>query len=150
MILPDVNVLVYAYRREAEEHEAYAAWITRLVAGQDELALVDHCLVGFLRIVTNPRILADPAPISDALAFVDRLRNARRGYPIAASTATWAVFAAHVAQDRGIRGNLVPDAYLAALAASHGCRLATADRGFARFPDLKFFNPVAIATGNAG
>jgi uncharacterized protein len=61
VILPDVNVLAYAHRREAEDHDAYAAWLTTLVAGQDELAPVDHCLAGFLRIVTNPRIFADPA-----------------------------------------------------------------------------------------
>jgi predicted nucleic acid-binding protein len=48
----------------------------------------------------------------------------------------------HISQDHGIRGNLVPDAYLAALAVSHGCRLATSDRGFARFPGLDFFDPV--------
>lgn len=143
MILPDVNVLVYAYRREATDHYAYAEWLTALVAGRDELALVDHCLAGFVRIVTNPRILAEPAPASDALRFVNRLLAARRGRPVAATTATWEVLARHVSQDRGIRGNLVPDAYLAALAVSHGCRLATADRGFARFPDLDFFNPVA-------
>jgi uncharacterized protein len=143
VILPDVNVLVYAYRREAEEHDAYAAWLTTLVAGDDELALADHCLTGFLRVVTNPRIFTDPAPTAGALAFVDRLRRARRGRPVTATSATWDVLARHIAQDRGIRGNLVPDAYLAALAVSHGCRLATADRGFARFPELEFFNPVA-------
>lgn len=143
MILPDGNVLVYAYRREANDHAAYAAWLTALVAGEDELALADHCLTGFLRIVTNPRILADPAPASDALGFVERLRAARRGRPVTATAATWEMFAGHVSHDRGIRGNLVPDAYLAALAASHGCRLATADRGFARFADLDFFDPVA-------
>lgn len=143
MILPDVNVLVYAYRREAEDHDTYAAWLTTVVAGQDELALADHCLTGFLRIVTNPRIFGAPAPTAEALAFVDRLRRSRRGRPVAATPATWDVFAGHVAQDRGIRGNLVPDAYLAALAVSHGCRLATADRGFARFTGLEFFDPAA-------
>lgn len=141
MILPDVNVLVYAYRREAQNHAAYASWLTAVVAGQDELALADHCLTGFLRIVTNPRILSDPAPTGEALRFVERLRTARRGRPLAATSATWEVLTVNVSHDRGIRGNLVPDAYLAALAVSHGCRLATADRGFARFPDLEFFDP---------
>lgn len=143
MILPDVNVLVYAYRREAQNHSAYASWLAAVVAGQDELALVDNCLTGFLRIVTNPRILAEPAPTGDALQFVERLRAARRGRPLAATSATWEVLRANISQDQGIRGNLVPDAYLAALAVSHGCRLATADRGFARFPHLDFFNPAA-------
>jgi uncharacterized protein len=142
VILPDVNVLVYAYRREAEDHDAYATWLTTLVAGRDELALADHCLTAFLRIVTNPRVFTDPAPAAEALTFVDRLRRARRGRPMTATPATWDVLAGHIAQDRGIRGNLVPDAYLAALAVSHGCRLATADRGFARFAGLEFFNPV--------
>ena len=141
MILPDVNVLVYAYRREAQNHAAYASWLAAVVAGQDELALADHCLTGFLRIVTNPRILADPAPTGDALRFVERLRAARRGRPLVATSATWEVLTANASQDQGIRGNLVPDAYLAALAVSHGCRLATADRGFARFSDLDFFDP---------
>jgi len=143
VILPDVDVLVYAYRREAEGHDAYAAWLTTLVAGQDELALADHCLTGFLRIVTNPRIFGDPAPAAEALTFVDRLRRARRGRPVTATPATWDVFAGHIARDRGVRGNLVPDAYLAALAVSHGCRLATADRGFARYAGLELFDPAA-------
>ncbi|MGL5819005.1 MAG: TA system VapC family ribonuclease toxin [Phycicoccus sp.] len=146
MILADVNVLVFAYRREAEDHDAYAAWLAELIAGQDELALVDHCLTGFLRVVTNPRIFADPAPGAEALTFVDRVRRARRGRPVAATPATWDVFARYVTEDRAIRGNLVPDAYLAALAVSHGCRLATGDRGFARFPGLKSFDPLTSAS----
>ncbi|MGL5863111.1 MAG: TA system VapC family ribonuclease toxin [Phycicoccus sp.] len=145
MILADVNVLVYAYRREAEHHHSYAAWLAAMVAGQDELALVDHCLTGFLRVVTNPRIFADPAPGTEALTFVDRVRGARRGRPVAATPATWDVLARYVTEDRAVRGNLVPDAYLAALAVSHGCRLATGDRGFARFPGLAFFDPLTVA-----
>lgn len=144
MILPDVNILVYAYRREAEDHETYAAWLTALVAGQGEFALADHCLTGFLRIVTSPRIFPDPAPTAEAITFVDRLRQARRGRPVAATPATWEVLSRHIAQDRAIRGNLVPDAYLAALAVSHGCRLATADRGFARYSGLEFFDPATV------
>jgi uncharacterized protein len=143
MILPDVNILVYAYRREAEQHEAYATWLASVVSGQDELALVDHCLTGFLRIVTSPRIMADPAPTADAFGFVTLVRQAAMGRPIVATKATWETFAGLMSRDRGVRGNLIPDAYLAALAVSHGCRLATADRGFARFSGLDFFDPVA-------
>lgn len=142
MILPDVNTLVYAFRRESDDHEVYASWLTGLVGGKDELALVDHCLAGFLRIVTNPRIFADPAPTADALGFVDRLSGARRGRAVASTPATWTAFASLVKADRGLKGNLVPDAYLAALAISHGCKLATADRGFARYQGLDFFDPI--------
>ena len=112
------------------------------MAGRDELALVDHCLTGFVRIVTSARIFADPAPTAEALAFVDRLRRAQRGRSVASTSATWSALARLVADDRRIRANLVPDAYLAAPAISHGCRLATADRGFARFGGLDSFDPV--------
>lgn len=142
MILPDVNTLVYAYRREADEHEAYARWLSGIVAGTDELALVDHCLTGFLRIVTNQRIFADAAPVADAFGFLTRIRNARRARKLSSTEATWSTFDQLISKDRGIKANLVPDAYLAALAISYGCRIATADRGFARFDRLDFFDPV--------
>jgi toxin-antitoxin system PIN domain toxin len=142
VILPDVNVLVYGYRRESPHHERYAAWLTDLVGGADDLGLVDQVFVGFVRIVTNPRIVADPAPTGDALAFVDAVRGARRGRWLPPTDAAWERFAGLSAGDPMLRGNLVPDAWLAALALTHGCRLATADRGFARFPGLDWFAPV--------
>lgn len=141
MILPDVNVLVYALRREAEQHERYARWLNGIVAGDDELALHDLPLTGFVRIVTNPRIMADPTPTPLALEFVERLRTARRSRWLPAGPAAWDAFTTFAATDRAIRGNLVPDAFLAALAVTHGCRLATADRGFARFPGLRTVDP---------
>lgn len=142
MILPDVNVLVYAYRREAPHHERYAAWLDRLARGADDLALVDVVLTGFIRVVTNPRIVADPAPTSAALGFVDALRAAHRGRWLPPTEAAWSQLGRLVTTDAPLRGNLVPDAWLAALALAHGCRLATADRGFARFENLDWFTPV--------
>lgn len=142
MILLDVNVLVYAYRREALAHDRYAAWLTDLVGGSDDLALVEQVLTGFVRIVTNPRIFGDPAPTKDALSFVEVLRTAGRARWLVATDAAWKRFARLTAADGHIRGNLVPDAWLAALALAHGCRLATGDRGFARFPELDWFTPI--------
>ncbi len=141
MILPDVNVLVYAFRREAPAHAAYADWLARVVSGADELALHDASLVGFVRIVTNPRILARPAPTEAALEFVGRLVAAPRARWLSVTAAGWGRFDALARGDMGVRGNLVPDAHLAAVALVQGCRLATADRGFARFPGLDYFDP---------
>lgn len=141
MILPDVNVLVFAFRREADEHDAYAAWLRDVVA-TDELALVDAVLLGFLRIVTNPRVVATPAPTGEALRFADALVGAPRTRWIAGSPTAWSRLGAIARADAGVRANLVPDAWLAALAIAHGCRLATADRGFARFEGLRWFVPV--------
>lgn len=142
MILPDVNVLVYAFREESAQHGAYADWLARLVAGQDELGLNDQVLGGFLRIVTNRRIYADPAPAATALAFVDAVRAAPRARWLPAGNAAWDRLGGFVQADRHVVGNLVPDALLAATAVVHGCRLATADRGFARFEGLRFFDPI--------
>lgn len=141
MILPDVNVLVYAFRREAVDHDRYARWLSTAIAGS-ELALVDTVLLGMVRIVTSPRIMADPAPTTVALRFVATLRAAPRARQLAPTAATWDRLRTIADRDEQVRGPVVPDAWLAALALSHGCRLATADRGFARFEGLEWFTPV--------
>lgn len=141
MILPDVNVLVYAFRRESSLHERYATWLADLLGGANEIGITEGTLAGFLRIVTNARIYADPAPIAEALTFVDAVLDARRRRWVAVTEAAWTRFAALVGTDPQVRGNLVPDAWLAALALAHGCQIATADRGFARFDGLDWFDP---------
>lgn len=143
MILADVNVLVYAFRREAPQHERYARWLRDVLDGTQELALHETPLAGFVRVATNARIFTRPAPAAVALDFVDRLTGARRGRWLSGSGATWSQFGELVRSDAAVTGNLVPDAFLASLALAHGCRLATADRGFARFPGLDWFDPVA-------
>lgn len=144
MILPDVNVLVYAYREDAPHHSRYAAWLDSVVAGVEDLALVDVVLTGFIRVVTNPRVFADPAPTAEALKFVRALRSAPRSRLLSPSSASWTELDRIVATDPQVRGSLVPDAWLAALAQSHGCRLATADRGMARFDGLDWFDPARL------
>lgn len=142
MILPDINVLVYAFHRDSPRHEAYAAWLAGALGGGEELALTDVVLTGFVRVVTNSRAFADPAPAPDALSFVTILRAAPAARVLVPTDASWVRFGQIIATDRQVRGNLVPDAWLAALAVTHGCRLATADRGFARFEQLDWFIPV--------
>lgn len=143
MILPDVNVLVYAFRREAEQHQQYSAWLARMIAGAEELALHDTVLAGVARLVTNPRIFADPAPMPVTLDFLARVRAARRARWLPSGDAAWTELEQLARTDRGLRANLVPDALLAALARTHGCQIATADRGFARFPGVRSFDPAA-------
>lgn len=141
MILTDVNVLVYAHRRDARSHEHYADWLAEVSVGHEELALTETTLTGFLRVVTNPRIFSEPATPVEAMAFVDALRRSPRARWLPATEAVWTAFAGIVDADPRVRGNLVPDAWFAALARAHGCRLATADRGFARFEGLDWFDP---------
>ena len=141
MILPDVNLLVNAFHRDAAGHATSASFLGDLMAGPEELALVDQVLVGFVRIVTNRRIFEEPAPTGAALSFVEALISAPRARWLPTTRVVWEAFTRLSAADRQIRGNLVPDAWLAAIAIEHGCRLATSDRGFARFPGLDLVDP---------
>lgn len=145
MIVPDVNVLVHAYKREAEHHPVYAAWLQELVNGDEDLGLLDVVLAGVVRVVTHPRVFETPAPTVDALAYVEALRSAPRARSLPISAASWARVGLLAAQDRHLRGNVIPDGVLAAVALAHGGEVATADRGFARFPSLRWFDPVERA-----
>lgn len=107
----------------------------------DERGVHRHAVSGFLRIVTHPRITSAPAPISAAIEFTRSLVDAPKVQWLTAGATSWAQLEALTAQDSGIRDNLVPDAYIAALCLANGARLATRDRGFARFPGLQSFNP---------
>lgn len=140
MQLPDVNVLIYAHREDAPEHEPYAAWLESLTTSDEPFALSDVILSGFLRIVTNPRVFDPATPMDTALAFCQRLVDWPRASLIAPSHRHWELFAGLC---RDIKGPLVADAYIAALAIEHGCQLVTTDSDFARFPGLRWRHPLA-------
>lgn len=141
MILLDVNVLVEAGHRDAGRHEATAAWLAGALAGGRPVGLVDAVLVGAVRVLTHRRVFSDPATPAQAWAFVDAVRRAPAAQPVPATEATWRAFGTLLEVDDGVRGNLVPDAWLAALALSHGAVLGTRDRGFARFAGLQLAVP---------
>lgn len=144
MILPDVNVLVYAADERVPEHRVYAHWLNRTLAFED-LLLPDAVLAGVLRVVTNAQVRQPPVGMQPALAFVDGLRARRSAHSIEGSRAVWAKFGDLCEHDPEIRGKLVPDAYLAAIALTHGARVATRDRGFSRYPGLRWFDPAKAA-----
>lgn len=142
MQLPDVNVLIYAHRRESPEHELYAHWLTRLAEGPEPFGLSELGASGFVRIVTNSRIWDEPTPTEGALQFIDHLRQRSNARLLTHSSASWDIFAQLCVMVRA-RGKLVADAYYAALAIEHGCELVTADSDFARFPGLRHRHPLS-------
>jgi toxin-antitoxin system PIN domain toxin len=75
MILPDVNVLVYAHREDAVDHARYRAWLETAIRSGDPYGLSDHVLSGFLRVVTHARVFTTPSPIRSALDFVRQVRT---------------------------------------------------------------------------
>lgn len=141
MRLIDVNVLVYAFRRDAPDHQAYADWLNTLINGREAFGLSDLVLSGFLRVVTHPRVFNPPTPLAPALAFAQAVRAAPQAIAITPGPRHWGIFT-EVCRESGAKGNLVPDAWLAALAIESGSELVTTDRDFARFPGLRWSHPL--------
>jgi toxin-antitoxin system PIN domain toxin len=141
VILPDVNVLVYAHRRDADRHDEYKAWLEQAVAGPGPFGLSDLVLSGFLRIVTHPRIFVDPTPVADAQAFVRALRGRENRVAAVPGPRHWEIFV-DLCRTARARGNLVPDAWLAALAIESGMEWITTDGDFRRFPGLDTRHPL--------
>lgn len=137
----DVNVFVYAYRTETVRHSEYREWLERQINADEAFGVSDHVLSGFLRIVSNPRIFDPPSPIDQALDFTDRVRNRPNTVLVAPGPRHWDIFS-NLLRAAGARGNLVPDAYFAALAIESGSEWITADRGFSRFPGLRWRHPL--------
>jgi uncharacterized protein len=92
MQLPDVNVLIYAHREDAAEHERYAAWLRALTASDEPFALSEVVLAGFLRIVTNQKIYDPPTPMDTAVAFCQRLVSWPRASLITPGRRHWELF----------------------------------------------------------
>lgn len=142
MVLPDVNVLVYAFRPDMAEHARYRSFVQDLLAGDEAFGLASLVLSGFVRIVTHPRIFTQPDPIEDALAFTETLRASEQSVSIEPGVRHWEIFE-RLCREANARGNRVPDAYLAALAIESGCEWITTDRDYARFPGLRWRHPLA-------
>jgi toxin-antitoxin system PIN domain toxin len=142
VILPDVNVLVYAFVAESPDHPRYAEWLRHAATGREAFGLSELVLSGFVRIVTNPRVLKVPAPPRDALAFVGTLRTRPNVVLVNPGARHWDIFE-RLCVEVGAKGNLVADAYLAALAIESGSEWITTDRDFSRFPGLRWRHPLA-------
>lgn len=141
MILPDVNVLVYAFRADAPDHAAYRNWLTDVANHDAPFALSGLVLSGFLRVVTHPKVFSAPSRIEDALVFTSALRAASGAVSVSPGSRHWEIFEG-LCREAGARGNLVPDAWLAALAIESGCELCSTDRDFSRFPTLRWRHPL--------
>lgn len=141
MRLVDVNVLVYAFRADAPGHAAHRSWLEALVAGDEAYAVSDHVLSGFLRVVTHPRVFHPPTPLDAALAFAHAVRDRPNAVPVQPGERHWDIFT-KLCEATDARGNLVPDAWLAALAIEWGCEFVTTDRDYARFRGLRWCHPL--------
>jgi toxin-antitoxin system PIN domain toxin len=140
VILVDVNVIVYAARREFRAHEVALHWLEAALSGEEPVAVMDSVLASATRLMTNHRVLREPFGADEALAVCEAVRSAPAAITPSPSGRRWSVFS-RLTGDLGLRANDVPDAYLAATAIDFGARLATFDQGFRRFPGLTVIVP---------
>ena len=120
----------------------HRAWLDRLVRSDEAYAVSDQILSGFLRIATHPRIFHPPAPIEAVLGFANAFRTQPNAVTITPGMRHWDIFQ-RLCREVGAKGNLVPDAWFAALAIESGCEFVTTDRDFARFAGLRWSHPLA-------
>jgi toxin-antitoxin system PIN domain toxin len=143
VLLPDVNVLIYAHREDSHpEHPRFASWLTALATGREPFALSVLTLVGLVRIVTNPRIFQRPSTLEEALQFADELVRRPTARLVGPGPEHWELVA-ELCREAGATAKLVADAQHAAVAIEHGCTFVTTDGDFARFPRLRRQHPLA-------
>ena len=142
LLLVDVNVLVYAHAEDAPRHAEHREWLRRMVESESAYGMSDLVLSGFLRVVTSPRVFDAPMAMGRALAAAEALRSRPNCVTVAPAERHWEIFG-NLCRQAGVKGNLVPDAYFAALAIESGSEWITTDRDYARFPGLRWAEPSA-------
>ena len=144
MILVDANLLVYSCVTSVPQHQLAKQWLDERLNGAAPVGLPWSSLLGFLRLTTNPRIFDPPIAPGDAWSVVEYWIDCAPVWipqPAERYRAVLGGLYEHVAP----QGNIVPDAHLAALAIEHGLTLCSTDGHFARFPELRWENPLAKA-----
>jgi toxin-antitoxin system PIN domain toxin len=141
VVLLDVNVLVYAHREDAQGHARYRQWLEAVVNSDSAYGLSDLVLSGFLRVVTHPRVFREPTPLTVALTFIGEVRDRSNCVHVMPGERHWEIFT-RLCREADVKGNVVPDAYLAALAIESGAEWVTTDRDYARFPGLRWRHPL--------
>jgi hypothetical protein len=138
--IADVNILIYAHREDAENHDRLAAWLREHAAGPAPFGVSELVLSGFVRIVTNPRVFRVPTPTAIALAFCRALLDHPLARRLRPGPGHFQLFE-ELCRVTSARGKLVADAYHAALALEHGCDWITTDGDFQQFPGLRTSHP---------
>lgn len=142
MKLPDVNLLVYAYDLSSPRNGPALGWLEETLSGSETVALAWPTLLGFVRISTNPAIFKDALTPEEALDLVDSWL-AVPPTTVVHPTHRHAAVLREMLTPLGTAGNLTSDAHLAALAIEHGATLYSSDNDFARFPGVRWVDPLA-------
>ena len=141
MIIPDLNLLIYAYDSSSPWHEAAKRWWTNSLSGTQSVGISWVVALGFIRLWTSPRIFRNPMTVDQAATHVESWLQRPMVRPVNPGP-RHAELAFSFLRAEGKGGNLTTDAHLAALAIEANATLHTADTDFLRFPGLKWLNPL--------
>jgi toxin-antitoxin system PIN domain toxin len=141
MILPDVNVLIYAYNSDSAHHESAKAWWEDALRLEGPIGIPWASSLGFIRIITNRSAFVRPFPVPEALSIV-RSWLRRRSVRVIGAGERHGEILFRLLEEIGTAGNLTSDAHLAALAIEYQAEIASTDSDFARFPGVRSFNPL--------
>ncbi|CAN5285374.1 type II toxin-antitoxin system VapC family toxin [soil metagenome] len=141
MLLFDVNVLINAHQENAKNHPRYRSFFEDVVNGSAPFGMSELVCSAFVRIMTDPRAYVAPTPIDTAVRIVHRFLSQENCHRVQPGARHFQIFS-RLCIETPVRGKGVSDAYLAALAIESGCEWVTDDRGFARYPGLRWRRPL--------
>jgi toxin-antitoxin system PIN domain toxin len=140
-MLIDASLLLYSVDSLSPEHERASVWLAEQLNGDRRVGIPWESLTAFVRIGTNPRATTRPLQPAKAWRFVEAWLAAAPVW-IPVPTESHADVLGDLIRTHRIGGNLIPDAHLAALAIEHGLELCSTDTDFARFPEIRWRNPL--------
>ena len=141
MKLPDVSVLIYAFRSDSEDHSLYKEWLESVVNGAAAYAIAPQVLASVVRVTTHTRIYRQPSSRTDVFEFCRLLLEQPNATVTTPGLRHWSIFE-DLCTTAKATGNLAQNAWFAALAIESGCEWITTDRDYARFPGLTWRTPL--------
>jgi uncharacterized protein len=139
-LLLDVNIVVAAFRADHPQHQGVRPWFDSVTGASDGFAVPATVWASFLRIVTHPRVFDPPSSVPEAFGFIDATR-AQPTFLSADPGPRHLTLLRRLCDEADVRGDLVPDAVIGALAVESGCTVASLDRDFARFDSVPSVRP---------
>jgi toxin-antitoxin system PIN domain toxin len=140
MMLPDVNVLIYAFRKDVPQHNVCRVWLDAAVLSEARFGISHLALAAVVRITTQPRAYQRPSTLDEAIGFCDDILSQPNCQVVEPGERHWDIFK-RLCTETNTRGAGVTDAWFAALAIEWGCEWVTMDRDYARFPGLSWSVP---------
>ena len=141
MKLPDVNLLLYALDETSPHHVAARSWLEDTLSGTEPVGFAWSVLLAFLRLATRPQLFAQPLDASEAFDVIEGWL-AQPCAILVEPTERHLALLRGLIQPLGTAGNITTDAHLATLAIEYGGEVCSADTDFARFPGLRWSNPL--------